>query len=194
MPTNRAVRWFAAFVCFCIVLTLIVMHLAIGPDPAKASTETGQWAMRLRVVEVMLLAITAGSVLLLIEQLNQTSRWNKRLTYHQFFKELPSAQRVERLRKLAQDKTIDEHAKGEPIAGEKVRLLIDDVACTQIITDYLNDFEEFCSAILRGVVDDRYAYDIEVHASSGHGRFSSPGYLSSARPPHMLTRSRSCKL
>jgi hypothetical protein len=57
----------------------------------KSSTEVGVVALRLRVIEVALLAIGAGSVLLLIEQLALTARWNRRLSYHQFFPELPTA-------------------------------------------------------------------------------------------------------
>jgi hypothetical protein len=149
------------FGVFVVIVAITAACIAIFCVDDKSSTEIGAFALRLRIIEIALLAIGAGSVLLLIEQLALTARWNRRLSYHQFFPELPTAASRAEFVKLADRLKIDSHHKNEPLPLNICKALIDNGPDKQVVFDYLNDFEEFACAVRRQLVDPNYAYDLE---------------------------------
>ena len=153
---------FVGFVLIAVVCGFICFQYATsGVDAGKISTETGLWALKLRIAELVLLSIGTASVLLLIEQINQTSRWNSRLSYHQFFQEIPSHEKLSALATMAEKLKIDVHERSTPIDPETAKTLLINGEYKRTVVAYLNDFEEFAMAVLSGLVDTEYAEKLE---------------------------------
>jgi len=153
---------FVSFVLIAVTCGFICFHYAtsgVGAD--KISTEAGLWALRLRIAELVLLSIGTASVLLLIEQINQTSRWNSRLSYHQFFQEIPSHEKLSSLASMAEKLKIDVHERSTPIDSETARTLLTNGEYKRTVVAYMNDFEEFAMAVLSGLVETEYAEKLE---------------------------------
>lgn len=172
---TRMVKTFVGFILISLVACGFAWYHSVTP---ATSLETGAWALRFRIVEIFFLAVTAGSVLLLVEQiqvllvqtkaaseaankqLEQTNRWNRRRSYHEFFPELPTAQSRKAFSELAERLQIDDHERGEPLLPATCTVLMEP-ANKRVVLDYLNDFEEFAGAVRRELVENQYAYDLE---------------------------------
>jgi len=155
--------WILAFYVGVVLVAGFVVFGKMQADATQTalSAEQGYWAAWLRVVELVVIAITAGTIILLIEQMSQTNRWNRRLSYHQFFSEVPEIGKLMAFNQLAVEKKIDALNKAEPLKDDVAQQLLDDTKSRQIVMNYLNDFEEFAAAVRRDLVDESYAYVIE---------------------------------
>ena len=115
------------------------------------------------VLEVTVLAIGLYSLYLVSEQVRQTAKWNKLLSYHQFFGELITTAMVKDMLavaekfgfKAAMDKVI-------PMTDASLASLEKEAIDVKTILAYLDEFEEFCGAVQAGVTDHEYAYTLEA--------------------------------
>ena len=140
----------------------LLVHL-----PLQATFET-----RARVIELTILSLGLLSLIALIAQLRQTAAWNRVLSYHEYFKELPSADKVRALASTLQRLGIRQPNFGQPLSDDDVRKVRADTGIQQpdggfreigdsVVRAYLNDFEEFCGAVNAGVVSNCYARELE---------------------------------
>ena len=124
------------------------------------------------VINNVLVAAGLVSVVLLVWQLRSTSAWNRVLSYHQFFGELPSDSKIEDLSACLQRLNIAEPIAGRRLSASDARKIWDDdggdstagaarKSANRITREYLNDFEQFCGAIRAGIVNENYARELQ---------------------------------
>jgi hypothetical protein len=144
--------------------TAVAFYLELGPEAPFEQKE--------RIVESTLLGFGLLSVWLLIAQLRQTTSWNRVLSYHDYFGELPSSDRANQLYLCLHRLDIPVPSCAAPISRESAEKLWTDEGIEgrdgtyrqvgeRVIREYLNDFEEFCGAIRACVVSESYACELE---------------------------------
>ena len=121
----------------------------------------------LRVVEVTIAGLGVVALLLLWAQLRHTAVTNRLTTYHQYFHDLPSVEKVQNLCRTLNELNITDPLWQAPLTGEAAQKLIEATkdesgAAGIAVRQYLNDFEEFAIAVRSGLVDEDYAYQLEV--------------------------------
>lgn len=116
-----------------------------------------------KVVEMTALTIGLLSLVLIARQTRTTAKWNKLLSYHQFFGEITTRETVRALHVAAEKCNFKESMKsGQAIDVSAVDSLCNDDDSTTSVCFYLDEFEEFCGAVAAGVVDSGYAYTLEA--------------------------------
>ncbi len=148
----------------CLIVALL--GLAVGyMFLLYAQTHSAQTPMtfkeKMNLAQVGVMTVGLASLVLVGLQLRSTSRWNKRLSFHQFFKEVPELPKKEKFSALADKLNIDDVHLGSPLSKEGAKSIHDDKQAQMVVMDYLNDFEEFAFAVRSGLVDDTYAYTLE---------------------------------
>lgn len=148
-----------ASICACAIL-------AIGAIAYRDLGATPTFEQKAAIVNNVLVAAGLLSIVLLIWQQRSTSSWNRVLSYHQYFGELPSLAKVDDLRKCLRRLKIDAPEGGVVLSATQAQeIWNDDVddekSAKHIVREYLNDFEEFCGAIRAGVVNESYARELE---------------------------------
>lgn len=163
--------------CGLIILLAGILAWRFGvKDP------TIEWAVD--VAEPMFIGLGGLSIVLLWAQMRQTAVWNKHQTYHQFFSELPAREKVLAVRQSLATFGIQRViTRGMPLTVDEVRAILAEhkteadngLTAVRAMRDYLNDFEEFCAAVNRGLVDDEYARQLEgsrvINAYFGYKNF-----------------------
>jgi hypothetical protein len=165
--------------CWWFVLAISVVGISavsifayIQLGPGRSFEQTSQ------LIENTLLALGLVTVILLIAQLRQTASWNSVLSYHEYFGELPNNQRAEDLYSVLQRLNIPVPSAAEPMSKENAGKVWDDTGLAspdgvfrlvgrRVVREYLNDYEEFCGAILAGVVNEPYARELEARRVIG---------------------------
>lgn len=167
---------------------LLFSHITGDKAAGSLSSETGYWAVLLRVTEVVLLTVTSGSVLLLCAQLWQTSRWNKILSYHEYFGSLVSSELGTKLQEAAEKCEFSANMKTlTPIDHHILEKILLNPSAEVTIISYLDEFEEFCGAVHAGVTDKTYAYKLEGTRVVRAFSVFSP-YIDSKRKENEYTR------
>src|SRR5690349_7541943 len=118
-----------------------------------------------RIAEPVLLGLGTLSIVLLWAQFRESNVWNRLISYHQFFSEVPSTPRAQLLmRVLSVELGIDVPPSAyQPLTAEQVQRIWSDKGdnerqpAKEIVRAYLNDFEHFCGAINVGLIDEEYA-------------------------------------
>jgi hypothetical protein len=142
-----------------IVVFLSVLHAV--PDPDYTRSEV------LRISEVACGALGVVSLLLVWAQLRHGARLNKLLAYHEYFHDLPSTSKVRELYATLARLEIAIPSWQAPLDDAGIKLAVEDkepppMKATQVIREYLNDFEEFAAAVKSGLIDEEYAYHLEA--------------------------------
>jgi hypothetical protein len=120
----------------------------------------------LKLIEAVVGSLGVVSLLLVWSQLRHTATLNKLVSYHQFFHDLPNASKVRNLYEALLRCKITVPTWHAPLSEPERDTLLRDSEEPQnaglIVREYLNDFEEFASAINCGLVDEDYAYQLEA--------------------------------
>lgn len=168
---ETASRWIK--LVFSFFATLAAAYAAgfylIGIAQTQHAAGAGQLSFKecMDVAQVAITGLGLASIVLLWKQLSDTSRWNKLLSYHQFFMSFPNEDITNELRN-----TLREH-KQDHILRDKEATLPADVAkklyegnepdgSKMAMDRYLDVFETFCAAIHCGLIRDDYAYKLEA--------------------------------
>ncbi len=140
------------------------------------------------VVEVTLLAVGLYSLALVSEQSRQTAKWNKLLSYHQFFGELISLELVKTMLAVAGRCGFhDAMDRVEPMTEASRAAVEADGEALKTVSAYLDEFEEFCGAVQAGVTDREYAYTLEATRVIRTWVVFGP-FIRSQRARHSLSR------
>jgi hypothetical protein len=129
---------------------------------------TRSWDAAVRIAEPVLLGLGTLSIVLLWAQFRESNIWNRLISYHQFFSEVPSPPRAQLLmRVLSMEPGIEAPPSAyQPLSTEQVERIWSDKGdngrppAKEIVRAYLNDFEHFCGAINVGLVDEEYAREL----------------------------------
>lgn len=124
------------------------------------------FAVQARALNILLLGLGSTSILVLAAQWRQQGAWNRVLSYHQYFSELPRRESFVMLETCFRRLGITPPTTAEPLKDRDVAAILADSGTTgrrasTICNGYLDDFEEFCAAVNARVVSDRYTIDIE---------------------------------
>lgn len=155
------IRWFTPRRCWVIGIALVA-GLAILLLPW--TTSSGRtFSNVMAILELAVIAFGLCSLLLVAEQIQQTAKWNKLLSYHQFFGDLITTEMVKDMLAVAETCGFKEAMNSvQPMSLESRRALEDDLAAVKTVAAYLDEFEEFCAAVQAGVTDQEYAYTLEA--------------------------------
>ena len=107
--------------------------------------------------------LTAEQVSQTREQTQQTAKWNKLLSYHQFFGELITTEMVLEMMAVAERcgfKDAMNSVQAMSLASRQA--LENDPVAVKTVAAYLDEFEEFCAAVQAGVTASEYAYTLEA--------------------------------
>jgi hypothetical protein len=120
----------------------------------------------LKTIEAIIGGLGISSLLLVWAQLRHTAILGKLTSYHDHFHDLPSIGKVRDLYKVLGRCKVEVPSWHAPMSDSDRANLIADAepapdTAELVIREYLNDFEEFASAINCGLVDEDYAYRIE---------------------------------
>jgi hypothetical protein len=116
-----------------------------------------------KIVELGILGVGLVSLLLIFQQNQQVRRWNKILSYHQFFGDLISDEMAAKIQQTVNAcGAAVEVAANNPISAESARAMAESDDHKQVVSSYLDEFEEFCGAVNAGVVQEEYAYSLEA--------------------------------
>lgn len=139
------------------------LAVAAGVFFALRSPQVTTLEQTARIVELGLLALGLLSLFLIAEQTRLTAKWNKLLSYHQFFGELITSEMVSDLRKVAETCGFSEEMRQlKPIHSASLECIVNSDEHMNTISAYLDEFEEFCAAVHAGVADHEYAYTLEA--------------------------------
>jgi hypothetical protein len=150
-----------AIALFCVVVIVGIWALWEIPKQEFNRTEI------LKTIEAIVGGLGVVSLLLLWAQLRHTAILGKLTSYHEHFHDLPSINKVRDLyRVLARCKVAVPSWHAPMSEADRIKLFSDtepppDTA-ELVVREYLNDFEEFASAINCGLVDEDYAYQLEA--------------------------------
>lgn len=118
-----------------------------------------------RAVTLLLLGIGSTSILILAAQWRQQRAWNRVLSYHQYFSELPRRENVITLEACLARLDVATPTTSDPLKSKDIDAILNDTGTGRrartICQGYLDDFEEFCAAVNAGITSERYAIDIE---------------------------------
>lgn len=122
-----------------------------------------QVADAMGAAQAIILAFGLTQVYLLYKQDRKNAKWHKLLSYHTYFADCPSAQRVEALYAALGELEALAAFKGSGAAldPDTVGKILDCPTKSQAIRKYLDGFEQLAAAINCGVVDGDYAFGIE---------------------------------
>ncbi len=131
----------------------------------------GDFDKRTRILEILMLASGALSIVMLAAQLRQQAAWNKVLSFHEYFSDVPSPDNVVALHATFRRLNIELPNYADPLSDANSDLIIGDTTVDAdigngrrarvIVQAYLDDLEEFCAAVNADIVSDSYARDIE---------------------------------
>ncbi|HEL5329121.1 DUF4760 domain-containing protein [Stenotrophomonas maltophilia] len=108
-------------------------------------------------------ACSVQQLTLTAQQLTMTAKWNKTLSYHQFFGRLIAPELADKIRACAKKHEFDDSFTTISCISQQVLQAIwTDVEDHNAVSTYLDEFEEFCAAVNAGVVEKSYAYGIEA--------------------------------
>ncbi len=167
----RLIGWYNSWVSFTwkiigshIFFLLAALTVAYGtfhvlkqvPDGANAlATKSG-------VVQAGAVLLGLFSILMAALQVRVNATWNKVLSYHTFFGDLITPEVLKALFVAADECGFKEKLKKyEALDDAHVEKIMGDAEHDATVSCYLNEFEEFCTAVNAGVVDDEYAYKLE---------------------------------
>ncbi|HEV2268514.1 MAG TPA: hypothetical protein VGR92_03575 [Steroidobacteraceae bacterium] len=166
---KRYARRYAAEVVSAVLAAGIVVAGVIwyGRLPASATIED-----RVLLVQCIVFALGLVSVVLLVLELRQKASWNRVLSYHDYFGELPAREKVRELYECLDRLGIQPPSNGQPLTKEQATAILADKGVRaandlvsrpggRVVREYLNDFEEFCGAISAGVVSESYVRELE---------------------------------
>jgi hypothetical protein len=108
-----------------------------------------------------------SSLLLLWAQLRHAAILGKLTSYHDHFHDLPNISKVRDLYKVLGRCKVSAPNWHTPLTEkDRATLLADQEPAPDtaelVVREYLNDFEEFASAIKCGLIDEDYAYELEA--------------------------------
>lgn len=166
---EKALRW-AQLVALLVLIVaagyaaaylLVRIALAGQPEGAKLSVKDC-----MDVAQVAITGLGLGSLVLLWKQLRDASKWNKLLSYHQFFSIFPSEHVVsavrDSLRQHQEDHILrDKDATLSSSVAQKLYSGNEPDGSRASIDGYLDMFETFCAAVHCGLISEDYAYGIE---------------------------------
>ena len=120
-----------------------------------------------KLTEAIVGALGVVSLLLVWAQLRHTAVLSRLLSYHQYFHDLPNISKVRDLYRALERNRISVPTWHSPLSETDIgSLLADEQAppdkAELVVREYLNDFEEFASAINCGLIDEDYAYQLEA--------------------------------
>jgi len=156
--------------------TVLLSALAIWQLP-NMTTEGRSFTNVMAIVQAALVALglyslyfvaeqarqTAAQVRLSADQVRQTAKWNKLLSYHQFFGELITTDMVKEMLSVAEKCDFKAAMNGvTPMSDDSRRKLEGEPIDVKTVLAYLDEFEEFCGAVQAGVTDHEYAYTLEA--------------------------------
>lgn len=131
----------------------------------------GDFDKRAHILEIMFLGSGSLSIIMLASQLRQQAAWNKVLSFHEYFSDVPSLENVTALHATFRRLAIELPDFAHPLSDANADLIIADTAVDPaigsgrvsrvIVQAYLDDLEEFCAAVNAGIVSDSYAREIE---------------------------------
>ncbi len=165
---DRVKRWlqlaFWFFLAASVALAagyLLVLLAEASPSPTPLSFKD-----KTDIAQVAITALGLGSVVLLWKQLRDTSRWNKLLTYNNFFMSFPEYEASVALREVLkghnQDHILrDKEAVLPPEVARKLYEGNDPEGSKLCMDRYLDSFEMFCAAVHCGLIEEDYAYKLE---------------------------------
>lgn len=110
------------------------------------------------VLQLLVTAVALFSVLLAWRQMSQTVRWNKLQAHHSFFRETPNRQL---------EKQVYEHAARIGVSIDRAVPPVDlgkiyaDRDALFAVKAYLDEYEELCTAVNVGTVDEDLAFAID---------------------------------
>lgn len=114
------------------------------------------------VVQAGAVILGLFSVLMAALQVRVNATWNKVLSYHTFFGDLITPEILTSLMTTADKCGFKDRLKNyETLEDAHVAAILSDAEHDAVVSCYLNEFEEFCTAVNAGVVDDEYAYKLE---------------------------------
>lgn len=127
---------------------------------------------RVLLIQSIVFALGLVSVVLLVLELRQKASWNRVLSYHDYFGELPARVKVAELYRCFDRLGMQPPSNGQPLTKEQAAAILRDQGVKggdgvisrpggQVVREYLNDFEEFCGAINAGVVSESYVRELE---------------------------------
>lgn len=124
-------------------------------------------AEAVHIAEPVFLGMGALSIILLWAQLRETNVWNRLLSYHQFFEEVPKTPLSDGVREALTAMGIEKPPTAYmPMSKDFVEKLWLKTADGKVqpakflVQSYLNEFEHFCGAISVGIVDEEYAREL----------------------------------
>jgi len=146
---------------FVIVVLMGVWALLEIPKQEFNRTEI------LKTIEAIVGGLGVSSLLLLWAQLRHTAILGKLTSYHAHFHDLPNIDKVKNLYGALARCKISTPSWYSPLSDSDVKSLLADIGAPPdkaelVVREYLNDFEEFASAINCGLVDEDYAYQLEA--------------------------------
>lgn len=155
--------WIYLFTVLACINVIAIVFLTHWLWPFLQSKD---FEVQERAVTLLLLGVGATSVLILAAQWRQQGAWNRVLSYHQYFSELPRRESLVMLETCFRRLSITPPATAEPLKDPDVAAILSDSGTTgrrasTICKGYLDDFEEFCAAVNAGIVSARYTIDIE---------------------------------
>lgn len=120
----------------------------------------------LQVLGAVISALGVATLLVLWAQLRHTSVQDKLGAYHEYFQDLPKADKVGALYRAMGRLKIDRPLWQTPLTPAQRDLIIKGATpepdkAEIAIREYLNDFEEFAAAVNVGLVDTDYVYHVE---------------------------------
>jgi hypothetical protein len=154
-------RWveLAAFVLFFVIVGTGLWAIHKIPNTEFNRSEV------LRVLEVLFAGLGVVGLLLVWAQLRYTATQNKLLSYHEYFGDLPSGEKVGMLYAALGRLNVNVPLWQAPLTVNDKDLILNDPTpvpnAEHAVREYLNEFEEFAAAVNSGLVDDEYAYHIE---------------------------------
>ena len=116
-----------------------------------------------QVGQFVVLTLGLASVVLLWKQGKDSAKWNRLLSYHQFFPDCPSQERrakmLEVVKKFGDPNCLK--GRGQPVSATFVQKLEASADDRQAIMLYLDDFEQLCGAVNSEVLDEDYVRGLE---------------------------------
>lgn len=109
----------------------------------------------------VVLAIGLGSLVLLAKQIRDGNRWNKLMSYHNFFAQCPPIDIRDKVIAVLKGLGESVPTHGKKITDDTAKALLTDDEKLNAVTQYLDYFESMCGAINCGLVDKSYAYGLE---------------------------------
>jgi len=179
-------RWLLRYWFEILTTTAAVAALSFAGHATLERFRTRGLAFedRIKLAEMLFLALGLGTATVVRAQMRQTATWNRLLSYHQFFDDIPAPHKVRALQEVLMRLGISrEVTRAAALTEAEVRKFLEDkpsdsnkgLTARRVLQAYLNDFEELCAAVNAGVVEEEYARAIEgarvINTYFGYQRF-----------------------